>query len=87
MVTHLPHQPHEMGITLSLQTCGLRFNEADKLAQSHTANKRRHQGTCPGQAGSRNHSPNPHPVWLTLLGKGTSCSLNNNKIYLKSLKI
>ena len=35
----------------------------------------------------RNHSPNPHPVWLALLGKGTSYSPNNNKNYLKSLKI
>ena len=25
----------------------------------------------------RNHSPNPHPVWLALLIKGTSCSPNN----------
>ena len=77
---------HEIGVIVSLQTSGLRFNEADKFAQSHTANKRRHQGTHPGQAGSRNHSPNPHPVWLTLLSKGTSCSLNN-KNSLKSLKI
>lgn len=86
IVIHLPHQPHKIGIIFSLQTWGLRFNEADKLAQSHTANKRKHQGTHPGQADSRNRSSNPHPVWLALLGKGTSCSLNN-KNYLKSLKI
>lgn len=79
-------EPHEIGVIFSLQTSGLRFNEADKFAQSHTANKRRHQGTHSSQAGSRNHSPNPHPVWLTLLSKGTSYSLNN-KNSLKSLKI
>lgn len=39
LITNLPLQPQEVGMILILQTWGLRLNETDKVAQSHTARK------------------------------------------------